>query len=253
MEWWDIGTAAWGVEETPGGVEEPWGCGTEDVVSAHRGVGWWLDVMIFVVLSNLNNSDRRKTSCPALTTLVTLFPAICCHPHACYLLVQKASCLPTAGFAILVNQCKNLEFSGDKGSVAHFNSLPNQSIPLCTWEIKVWFSLCTTRAGSLSCLLQLMLFSAPWETKSYTFKSFNWQKNKTRSNAVKAAFSLNLTAFRQSCWKDSREKLCWFFSIIPSGLIRVIISPYESCSSNGETHWNICPLITEGGNLLLEY
>lgn len=39
MEWWDIGTAAWGVEETPGGVEEPWGCDTEDVVSAHRGVG----------------------------------------------------------------------------------------------------------------------------------------------------------------------------------------------------------------------
>ena len=40
----------------PGGVPEPCGCGTEDVVSGHGGMGWRLDQVILEAFSSLNDS-----------------------------------------------------------------------------------------------------------------------------------------------------------------------------------------------------
>lgn len=102
---------------------------------------------------------------------------------------------------------RTIELKGETSSTAHYRFLLNLllPIPLCTWGIRVRFSFCTMGASSLSCLPQLTLFSAPWGTKSYTFKSFNWL-------IAKAAFSLNFAASRQTWWKDSWGWKCVDFS-----------------------------------------
>lgn len=100
-------------------------------------------------------------------------------------------------------------------SRAHFQLLQLLlPVPLCTWGLI--FSLHHTNLPQLCCSRENQI--------SYNSSFLIGWKNKTRGNIVKPAFSLSFAASRQSWWKGSWGWVCWFFSIIPNGLKRGIIS-----------------------------